>query len=240
MKVVNKGPVQKQGIKKTTRPAATSGTSKTRRPAASPKVVTAALALGSKPATRPAKARRPAAEGVPGAKVSGAKAGAKAAKEARRAAGPAAQGASARARTKKSGDVEISRTLALSAIEAALDKKAILPVLIDVSHMGSYTDFIGILSGRSDRQVDAIAENVRELMKTRGRSLVGQEGLGSGRWTLLDFGDVVIHVFFHPVRQFYDLEGLWIDAPRVSMDLPPEAFPAEEDAGLSDPLYGIG
>ncbi len=122
---------------------------------------------------------------------------------------------------------------ALAAIAGALDKKALLPVLIDVSAMGSYTDFIGIVSGRSDRQVDAIAENVRVAMRAHGRSLVGQEGMGSGRWTVLDFGDVVIHVFYHPVREFYDLESLWIDAPRVKLDVPPEANLQQPDA-----LYG--
>lgn len=122
---------------------------------------------------------------------------------------------------------------AKAAIDAALDKKALLPVLIDVSALASYTDFIGIVSGRSDRQVDAIADGIRAVMKTRGRSLIGQEGTGSGRWTLLDFGDVVIHVFYHPVREFYDLESLWVDAPRVQLQIPPEAVMGQPDA-----LYG--
>jgi ribosome-associated protein len=126
-----------------------------------------------------------------------------------------------------------SAAAAKLAIEAALDKKALLPVLIDVSALASYTDFIGIVSGRSDRQVDAIAEGILLAMKARGRTLLGQEGGGSGRWTLLDFGDVVIHVFYHPVREFYDLESLWVDAPRVPLKVPPEAVMAQPDA-----LYG--
>ena len=108
-------------------------------------------------------------------------------------------------------------------MEAALDKRALEPVLIDVSAMGSYTDFIGIVSGRSDRQVDAIAENISQVLKARGLHPLGQEGTGSGRWTLLDFGAFVIHVFYHPVREFYDLESLWIEAPRVKLDVPPDA-----------------
>jgi ribosome-associated protein len=126
-----------------------------------------------------------------------------------------------------------SRALALEAIEAALDKKALMPVLIDVSAMASYTDFIGIVSGRSDRQVEAIADGVSQFMKARGRRVIGQEGSGNGRWTLLDFGEIVIHVFYHPVREFYDLESLWIDAPRVKMAIPPEAILVQSDA-----LYG--
>jgi ribosome-associated protein len=126
-----------------------------------------------------------------------------------------------------------ARDLALAAIEAALEKKALMPVLIDVSGMASYTDFIGIVSGRSDRQDEAIADAVSQLMKSRGRRVIGHEGSGNGRWTLLDYGEIVIHVFYHPVREFYDLESLWIDAPRIKMAIPPEAILTQPDA-----LYG--
>ena len=131
-------------------------------------------------------------------------------------------------------DLEEVRALALAAIDAALDKKALAPVLIDVSSMASYTDFIGIVSGRSDRQVDAIADAVRQVMKDNGRLPLGHEGAGNGRWTLLDFGAVVVHVFHHPVREFYDLESLWIEAPRVKLDVPPESTLGQPDA-----LYGM-
>jgi ribosome-associated protein len=121
-----------------------------------------------------------------------------------------------------------------AAIAAALDKKALLPVLLDVSGRATYTDFIGIVSGRSDRQVDAIAQNVVHAMAERGWQLLGREGNGNGRWTLLDFGDVVLHVFYHPVREFYDIESLWIDAPRVSLKVPPEATQFREEALFYD------
>ena len=126
-----------------------------------------------------------------------------------------------------------SRQAAEAAIEAALEKKALLPMVLDVSGRATYTDFIGVVSGRSDRQVDAIAENVRDVMERRGWRLLGREGSGNGRWTLLDFGDVVLHVFYHPVREIYDIEGLWIDAPRIPLDIPPEAQLYQSDA-----LYG--
>jgi ribosome-associated protein len=126
-----------------------------------------------------------------------------------------------------------SREAAQAAIDAALDKKALLPILLDVSGRATYTDFIGVVSGRSDRQVDAIAENVRDVMEERGWRLLGREGSGNGRWTLLDFGDVVLHVFYHPVREIYDIEGLWIDAPRIQLAIPPEAQLYQSDA-----LYG--
>jgi ribosome-associated protein len=131
------------------------------------------------------------------------------------------------------GDLGETRELAVAAMQAALEKHALEPILIDVSELGSYTDFIGIVSGRSDRQVDAIAENVSHVLKARGLHPLGQEGGGSGRWTLLDFGAFVIHIFFHPVREFYDLESLWIEAPRVKLDVPPEATLQQPDA-----LYG--
>jgi ribosome-associated protein len=154
----------------------------------------------------------------------------------RRAAGrvePLSPSKPAPADSRKARQSAESMAIAKVAIEAALDKKALLPVLIDVSSMASYTDFIAIVSGRSDRHVDAIADGVLQAMKARGRTLLGQEGSGSGRWTLLDFGDVVIHVFYHPVREFYDLESLWVDAPRLPLKIPPESVMAQPDA-----LYG--
>jgi ribosome-associated protein len=136
-------------------------------------------------------------------------------------------------RSRSESDVSATRELAVAAMDAALDKRALEPVLIDVSGMGSYTDFIGIVSGRSDRQVDAISEAISQTMKARGVYALGREGSGNGRWTLLDFGAFVIHVFYHPVREFYDLESLWIEAPRVKLEVPPESALSQSDA-----LYG--
>jgi ribosome-associated protein len=130
----------------------------------------------------------------------------------------------------KAKQLHEARVAAEAAIEAALDKKGLMPVVIDVSGQTTYTDFIGIISGRSDRQVEAIAENVVQALKAIDFRLVGREGSGNGRWTLLDFGDVVIHVFYHPVREFYDIESLWIDAPRLKLKVPPEAMSVGDEA----------
>ena len=121
----------------------------------------------------------------------------------------------------------------MAAMEAALDKKALEPVLLDVSEQSTYTDYILVLSGRSDRHVQAVADAVADtLKKQRGLHPLGVEGNHDGQWALLDFGDLVVHVFYHPMREFYDLEGLWIDAPRVPVDVPP-------DAGVQvDEMYG--
>ena len=116
-----------------------------------------------------------------------------------------------------------SLATAKAAIAAALDKKAIEPVLIDVTGRASYADFIAVVSGRSDRQVDAIAEGVCEALATTGRRPLGREGARNGRWVLIDFGDVVVHVFYHPLREVFDIESLWIDAPRVKLQVPAEA-----------------
>ena len=109
------------------------------------------------------------------------------------------------------------------ALEAALEKKALDPVLIDVSKESSYTDYILVLSGRSDRHVQSVADGVLEAFARLRIRPVGVEGKQQGQWTLLDFGDFIVHVFYHPNRDFYDLEGLWCDAPRVAVEVPPEA-----------------
>jgi ribosome-associated protein len=127
-----------------------------------------------------------------------------------------------------------SRQKALEAMEAALEKKALEPMLLEVKEHSSYTDYILLLSGRSDRHVQAVADAVLDAMKkTRGLQPIGVEGKRDGHWTLLDFGDVVVHVFYHPVREFYDLEGLWIDAPRVPIDVPADSrIDAAESYGM--------
>jgi ribosome-associated protein len=118
----------------------------------------------------------------------------------------------------------------MEAMEAALEKKALEPVLLDVKDHSSYTDYILLLSGRSDRHVQAVADAVLDVLKKHGRRPLGVEGKRDGHWALLDFGEVVVHVFYHPVREFYDLEGLWIDAPRVPIEIPPDARVAVNDA----------
>ncbi len=101
---------------------------------------------------------------------------------------------------------------------AGLAKKALDPLLLEVGDLTGYADYFLILSGRSTRQATAIAENVASVLKKAGAKLLGQDGVKEGRWGLLDFGDVVVHVFHEPVREFYDLESLWMDAPRLPLE----------------------
>ena len=110
----------------------------------------------------------------------------------------------------------------MQALDAALEKNALQPVMLDVSTSSSYTNFILVLSGRSTRQVEAITEAVRQGMKGAGHEPLGSEGSRGAQWMLLDYSDVVVHVFYHPLRQHYDLEGLWSEAPRVELEVPEE------------------
>ncbi len=111
-----------------------------------------------------------------------------------------------------------SQRTALAAAEAGLDKKAQGVEVIDVRGKVDYADFVVVMSGRSDRQVQAIARGVEETLHERGLGrCLGIEGMVQGRWVLMDFGDVVVHVFHEDTRGYYDLESLWIDAARLAV-----------------------
>ncbi|HUJ62612.1 MAG TPA: ribosome silencing factor [Kofleriaceae bacterium] len=112
---------------------------------------------------------------------------------------------------------------AMRALALALDKKALEPVLLDVRQLCSFTNYQLLLSGRSDRQVDAIADAIELGLKAEGLRALSAEGARSGQWALLDYGDFVVHVFLHAAREHYDLEGLWNDASHVPIDVPPDA-----------------
>jgi ribosome-associated protein len=171
-------------------------------------------------ATKPAAKKKPAGRGAGGKGKS--KSGAKAKKPVARQVRPVLPDLPA-LRPGQERERRESLASGKAAIAAALDKKAVEPVLIDVCGRASYADFIAVVSGRSDRQVEAIADGVCEAMAARGRRPIGREGARNGRWVLIDFGDVVVHVFYHPLREVFDIESLWIDAPRVKLQIPAEA-----------------
>ena len=100
-------------------------------------------------------------------------------------------------------------------INAVMGKKALDLVVLDVRELTSFSDIFIICSGRSNRQVSAIAEYVQVNLKKHAIKPLSVEGKKEGHWVLLDYGHVIIHVFYEPVRAFYDLEGLWIDAKRI-------------------------
>jgi ribosome-associated protein len=115
----------------------------------------------------------------------------------------------ARARLRVTSAEETARRAA----SAALDKKAENVVLIDLRAHSSYADFLVICSGTNERQLEAIADSVEQSLHEIGDHPIGTEGARGGRWVLLDYGDVVVHVFDEHERSYYDLEGLWSDAP---------------------------
>jgi len=101
----------------------------------------------------------------------------------------------------------------------AREKLAEDVLVLDVAALTTVASYLVIGSGESVRQVKAIAEAVDEALAAEGARLLHSEGLEHGRWVLLDFGDVVVHIFHREAREFYRIERLWADAPAV--DLPP-------------------
>lgn len=111
-----------------------------------------------------------------------------------------------------------SRQLAVSCARIADDKKASDIVVLDLRKLNGITDYFVICSALNDRQSRAIAEEVAAEMKGKGHRAYGIEGPRGAPWILEDFGDFVLHVFRDSHRQFYDLESLWADAPRVAWE----------------------
>jgi ribosome-associated protein len=105
--------------------------------------------------------------------------------------------------------------LATVCAQIAADGKGEEIVVLDVRNISSFTDYFVILSGRSTRHVQALAESLEHELRSKRISSSRAEGLSEGKWVLLDFDDVVVHIFYHEQRDFYDLEGLWHDAPRL-------------------------
>lgn len=120
---------------------------------------------------------------------------------------------------KSTAKADSGQVTALAIAAAGLDKKALNVEIIDVRGRVDYADYIVVMSGRSDRQVAALARNIEDdLQKKEKIRCVGIEGLPQGAWVLMDFGDVIVHIFHEDTRGYYDLEALWVDAARVSVD----------------------
>ena len=116
-----------------------------------------------------------------------------------------------------------ARKLAIAIAAAGLEKKASGIEIIDVTGKVDYAEVLVLMTGRSDRHVHAIAKGVQaDIKKDHGIAPLSVEGLTAASWVLIDFNDVVAHVFQQDARLFYDLEGLWIDAGRISVPSPPE------------------
>ncbi len=118
-------------------------------------------------------------------------------------------------------------------VQGALGKKAQSVVVLDVHALTSIGDVFIICGGRSNRQVIAIADHIHRFLKDHGIRPLSIEGRKEGLWVLMDYGSVIMHIFYEETRVFYDLEGLWVDAPRLT-------FPGleEDKQSLVEPLNG--
>jgi len=121
------------------------------------------------------------------------------------------------------------------ALELALDRKAVGPAILQVAELAGYTDWVVIVSATSQRHAQGISDAIIRGLRGIGCRPLGTDGLTEHTWALLDYDDFIIHVFYHPVRDYYDLESMWSDAPRVELDLPDEVMDTSGLGGLFAP-----
>ena len=110
---------------------------------------------------------------------------------------------------------DAARDLAVALAAAGLEKKAAGVEILDVVGKVDYADFLVLMTGTSSRHVDALAQELEHAARERGSRALSVEGLPAATWVLLDFGDVVAHVFQEEARGLYDIDGLWMDAARL-------------------------
>jgi ribosome-associated protein len=113
-----------------------------------------------------------------------------------------------------------SLTKVLAAAEAALEKKAYDLIVAEVEHLSSIADYFLIATGRSDVQVQAIARGIEERMERENAHPISIEGLQRAHWVVLDYNDIVVHVFLEPTREFYRLERTWTDSREIVLPEP--------------------
>jgi ribosome-associated protein len=112
---------------------------------------------------------------------------------------------------------DAARELAVLVAVEAIEKKAVGLEILDVAGRVDYADFLVLMSGRSDRHVVALAQGIEEALKKKNQRPLSIEGLPHAAWVLIDYGDVVVHVFQEDRRHLYNLEGLWMDARRIPL-----------------------
>lgn len=104
-------------------------------------------------------------------------------------------------------------------VEAALDKKAVDPLILDLRGISTFTDFFVIVSASSEPQIKAIASSVRDRMRTeKGMPPHADDAYPGSRWIVIDFGNVIVHIFHEQLREVYALESLWNDAKRLKLN----------------------
>ena len=108
------------------------------------------------------------------------------------------------------------------AVEACLDARGELIRVLDVSDVFDLADYFLIVSGRSDRQVQGIANRISSMLEEHGKKPDSIEGYDEGHWILMDFGELIVHVFYESTRSVYDLESLWVKAKEITKEVTPE------------------
>lgn len=113
-------------------------------------------------------------------------------------------------------EIDAEEALARFCVEAALDKKAEEPVILDMRGISSFTDFFVIISASSEPQIKAIASCIRDRMRTeKGIPPHADDAYPGSRWIVIDFGSIIVHIFHQELRKIYDLESLWNDAKKT-------------------------
>ncbi len=116
---------------------------------------------------------------------------------------------------------------ALKCAEFALDKKGVDVKILEIAHISSIADYLVLATGMSDKQVQALADSVRKGLKKFGKAQ-DIEGVREGKWVVIDYGDVIVHIFVNELRHYYDLDRLWIDAPLIALPEPPPPIPVAQ------------
>lgn len=183
----------------------------------------------SETAERPARPARPSPDRAPRTSTRAAGAPSR-----RAGAGAAAERATERgeddgSRLKKTSGTKVpgatstasdeSREIAILIATAGIEKKASGLEVIDVAGRVDYADFLVLMSGRSDRHVTALASSIEEALRKKNKRALAVEGLPHANWVLMDFGDVVVHVFQDDARSAYDIDSLWMDARRIPVPI---------------------
>jgi ribosome-associated protein len=120
------------------------------------------------------------------------------------------------------------------AIRTIVAHKGLEPVLLKVTEFCSFADYFIVCSGGSHRHVAALAQHVEEALARTGLKPLGVEGLDEGQWVLMDYNIMVIHIFLQPLREFYNLEDLWSDAPKIQIDI--DSYPLQTSHSSQKPF----
>jgi ribosome-associated protein len=104
------------------------------------------------------------------------------------------------------------------ALKGAVEKKGKDLKVLDLRKFQTFTDYFLLVSGTSNKHVQAIADSIKEECKKANIPFFGEEGYNQAKWVLLDYGDFIVHIFDEEVREYYDIEGLWLDAEKIDIE----------------------